>query len=944
MPPPPAERPTRKQNGLRPSPRNVVNALATSSNGYERLAENGAAPALEAETFTLREGEYALPDTKPPVFVSMESKGQSTLRWKHPIFIDGVYVPADGLNLYTYPQGYRGAQLELLKGILVHLAAHTNLLEQPDSVGAYPIHALLLADTPEAHDLVLAVLELNPALMLQLHEPTGPFRGEGCLHILCANQREELACRMVEMAKLSFTREQLTEFLTTQADGGFFEAPPMKWYGESPLSYACVFGLRELVKHMLHTGCVRFDTAPGRMCGFYPLHAVAANGNRAMYDWIRNDLSPSLRAGCSDKLIASGKMVKLNVEGMGPLQLTCRLGLRRMFQHIMRKEHTKMLWKWGPVTAYSLNLEGIDSSGDGAADVMEVIGRQSASRVTQSLILDNMMQGFLYKLFQQKWHLYGWFLHYVWCALDVTIITLVVLLGLALKEETEKGLHKSFGNLITLFVVSILCELFVACLYAGNIRQNATVHTGEVLRRTWNWMKEFDIDMKFFSYGLLTVAGLMYLYTDTELVTRPYTDPLANISFPASDALEKHAEALQAAAGYRRQLNLDDEAHGRLLKRAGAAGGKNSLLQAAQFGYDPRDQREIDTAILIEGSEAAYLGGTLPLVWLLMGSGCMLQMSAFVDKFVMPIPTLSTLILSVKSTLRGELIVFMFIFLMGMATFFISMFIMYPRHNTTPILPQAPDFAAAWSGAEAMVLLAFIGQPFDFNLNPAGVHELGEWQAASLALFTCFYYFYVFFALILLLNLLIALLGDSFAKTQQESILQGRIAFARCVLRLELIAHFLKLQTRAGELQGGEYVHVFREVARDPLQNEVSVDEPDENIFDNLSADTPEWATRLMAKLDALPKEATDMLMHEIAEGDRLRETDAKGGSAVAAARRSEQLPPPAALPAPTGRKSPSAVHGERSPPQAMNGGAVPRKEGEPGQPASWRRRPAVAC
>jgi hypothetical protein len=514
MPAPP-ERPGKRHVGLKRSPRGVANGHSTSATKrYERLLETDAEP-------TAPPGAYALPDTAPPVFVTMESKGQSTLRWAHPIFMDGVYLPADALNLYMYPAGYRGKQLELLHDVLVHLAAHTSMLEQPDSVGAYPIHALLLADTPEAHALVLAVLELNPALMLQLHDPSGPFRGEGCLHILCVNHREELACRMVELAKLSFTREQLCDFLTTQADGAFFESTPMVWYGESPLSYACVFGLRELVQQMLRTGCVRFDTAPGRICGFYPLHAVAANGNRAMYDWICDDLSPSLRAGCSDKLIASGKMVKLNVEGMGPLQLTCRLGLRRMFQHIMKKEHTKMLWKWGPVTAYSLNLEGIDSSGDGAADVMEVIGRQSASRVTQTLILDNMMQGFLFKLFRQKWQLYGWYLHYIWCTLDGIVITLIVLLGLALKEETSKGLRTSFINLMTLFLVSILFELFVASLYAGNIRQNASVHTGELIRRTWAWMGSFDIKMKFFSYGLLTLAGLMYLYTDTDLVVNP---------------------------------------------------------------------------------------------------------------------------------------------------------------------------------------------------------------------------------------------------------------------------------------------------------------------------------------------------------------------------------------------------------------------------------------
>ena len=53
-----------------------------------------------------------------------------------------------------------------------------------------------------------------------------------------------------------------------------------------------------------------------------------------------------------------------------------------------------------------------------------------------------------------------------------------------------------------------------------------------------------------------------------------------------------------------------------------------------------------------------------------------------------------------------------------------------------------------------------------------------------MAAFLTIYTLYVFLSLILLLNLLIALLGSSFHKTQQDSTLQGRIAFANTVLHL----------------------------------------------------------------------------------------------------------------------------------------------------------------
>ena len=66
-----------------------------------------------------------------------------------------------------------------------------------------------------------------------------------------------------------------------------------------------------------------------------------------------------------------------------------------MFKHVLRLEHTKTLWRWGSVTCFHLDLEGIDSSGDGAHDCLELIGDFDASQQTQSFLDDSFMQGFL---------------------------------------------------------------------------------------------------------------------------------------------------------------------------------------------------------------------------------------------------------------------------------------------------------------------------------------------------------------------------------------------------------------------------------------------------------------------------------------------------------------------------------------------------------------------
>ena len=66
----------------------------------------------------------------------------------------------------------------------------------------------------------------------------------------------------------------------------------MRFYGGTALAYACCFELRSAVLKMLSTGKVNL-TNPRDACvitGFLPLHAVAANGLKAMYEWLAKEL------------------------------------------------------------------------------------------------------------------------------------------------------------------------------------------------------------------------------------------------------------------------------------------------------------------------------------------------------------------------------------------------------------------------------------------------------------------------------------------------------------------------------------------------------------------------------------------------------------------------------------------------------------------------------
>lgn len=141
--------------------------------------------------------------TDPPAMVTLgstNSAGQHTLEWDLPLCSKGVQVNRGALNLYTYPGGFAGDQLALLRLILLEIASSApHLFDVPDPVGAFVIHALLVCNSEPSLELAFAILEVRPHLALQLHVGE-PFCGESCLHILCVNRREQMACRMVQMA------------------------------------------------------------------------------------------------------------------------------------------------------------------------------------------------------------------------------------------------------------------------------------------------------------------------------------------------------------------------------------------------------------------------------------------------------------------------------------------------------------------------------------------------------------------------------------------------------------------------------------------------------------------------------------------------------------------------------------------------------------------------
>ena len=125
----------------------------------------------------------------------------------------------------TQPQELTGKRLAVLGWVVRRMAAEPqSAFYRRDASGAYPLHALLVANTKASIQLALRIMELRPDLITQAHG-AGRFAGENALHILAVNRRYEDFERLVHLACSLLDDDCLRELLFTQAEGKFFADP-----------------------------------------------------------------------------------------------------------------------------------------------------------------------------------------------------------------------------------------------------------------------------------------------------------------------------------------------------------------------------------------------------------------------------------------------------------------------------------------------------------------------------------------------------------------------------------------------------------------------------------------------------------------------------------------------------------------------------------------------
>ena len=362
--------------------------------------------------------------------IEYDIDGPSTMKWKSDVLneSDGsVVLPAGFIVLYIFPKvitvttGPDGAPkfgvptpaspagVRVLNALLMALATETGALDQPDPVGAYAIHCLMVCNSPQSLELSMALYERLPHWILRVHGK-GDYCGESALHIVAVNKREDLLVRLIKLAFERLDPEEVQGLFKAQPTGSFFEGVPMRDYGSTILSYSCSLQHRQAVVALLETGLVSLNERDDScvLTGFMPLHAVVANCanyvNCSIYDYLTEELKEEWRADAT--LVTKVGLFDMrdgipDMCSLTTMQLAAQLGDHATVRHILFKQ-CQVQWVWGPITSFLLDLNGIDSSGEGGSDVMELIVRSRANRRTQTMLLDSFMNGFIHRMYQVR--------------------------------------------------------------------------------------------------------------------------------------------------------------------------------------------------------------------------------------------------------------------------------------------------------------------------------------------------------------------------------------------------------------------------------------------------------------------------------------------------------------------------------------------------------------
>jgi len=188
-------------------------------------------------------------------------------------------------------------------------------------------------------------------------------------------------------------------------------------------------------------------------------------------------------------------------------------------------------------------------------------------------------------------------------------------------------------------------------------------------------------------------------------------------------------------------------------------------------------------------SELAGGGGADDVfpVWIFMSLGILIEMMFFFDALTRPDEELSILMIMINRMLTGDIFKFMKVFTIVFVNYGFAMYICYPRVGDVFLPQQSPEFNSISAAIQTLVQLALLGDVPKVDLSVA-FDDFSTGQVIEFWAYIGFLFLYLIMALILLLNLLIAMMGDTYATVQEQAVREWRVGNAQMILRLEMLA------------------------------------------------------------------------------------------------------------------------------------------------------------
>lgn len=721
------------------------------------------------------------------LLVSFDIDAPHTLSWEEDVHqpdsskatidvIDGHVVPVlpkGSCCLYVFPKvttewdptGSNASEdgVRVLRQILSCLASKTNAFQVPDPVGAFPIHALVVCNSPQSLQVSMSLYREHPQWLMQVHAAAGPFSGESALHILAVNKCEELFVELVELAKQQLDSEDTKQLVLGHTEGAFFDGMPMRLYGSTPLSYACCFDLRKAVIALLSTGYCQLNRREDgcNKTGLLPLHAVVANSREDTYDFLTKELPPRWRAD-SMSLTRTAKLTP-ELTGLTPLQLAGSLGDRALVRHIL-KNQCEVMWVWGPVTQFALSLQGIDAAGKGGGDIMELIVRTDARRRTCEMLLDSFMNGFIYKLFLEKWERFGRKIHYARRLIDLALLVSLTTQTYIIKSHPERLVEVRSLSILAFILMGAVIEEEARATYLfvqeGKGEGDARLPLAAQIKYGASFLWQHNMQVVMIAYTCTFIGGIFIL----------------------SDGFLPDPDTLNVTQGW--------------------------FTESSRFdGHVTQDDIDFySTWTITDEGNWAYL-------WIAQSMALLLLVFHLATTVFQPFQSLSILLNTIQAMVREDLGQFMTVFLWLFVAFYLALFILYPRSGSHT-LPYVPTFNLEFRSAFDLLNLSILGESVEFLplMDAAMAH--GAAQTIAITVWLVVYYIWVVLSVILMLNLLIAMLTNTFDDVFDESVLKSRMSFAIGVMKLEVFAKSFGMKTAVGEPYKGSMVYKFRSVER----------------------------------------------------------------------------------------------------------------------------------